>query len=365
VPTRYAFSWDRPAASVVDRLRIGCGSAIVEGMSEALPPPPGIGVADWASTALAVRILVLAFQQQVVRLSERVGAEVGLGSIAALEQQMRAALAAPMGEAHAFVREQPVANVDETSWREQTQRCWLWVAVSALVTVFLVRPSRGSTSAKELLGTAYAGVVGLDRWSGYTWLANSERQVCWTHLVRDFTALVERGGGSKALGTACLDVADRLFALWCRVRDGTLDRATFTLLVTALQAELHALLTTGLARSQAKTRHLCQTLLKVEAALWTFVTVGDVEPTNNAAERAVRRAVLWRRRRFGTQSAAGSRFVERVLTAVTTLRQQERDVLDYLADATQAALLGAPAPSLLPTIPALAAPSPATLPLAA
>ncbi|HWE62922.1 MAG TPA: IS66 family transposase [Chloroflexota bacterium] len=290
---------------------------------------------------------------------------VGLGSIAALEAQVSAALAAPMAEAQTAVREQPVANVDETSWREQTQRCWRWVAVRALVTVFLVRPSRGSTSAKELLGAAFAGIVGSDRWSGYTWLATQQRQVCWAHLVRDFTALVARGGGSKALGTACLDVADRLFALWYRVRDGTLDRATFLLLVVPLQAELHALLTTGLTVPQAKTRQLCKNLLKVEAALWTFVTVSGVEPTNNSAERALRRAVLWRRRSFGTQSAAGSRFVARVLTAVATLRQQERDVLDYLAEATHAALIGAPLPSLLPPAPAPSAVLPATLPLAA
>jgi transposase len=179
--------------------------------------------------------------------------------------------------------------------------------------------------------------------------------VCWAHLVRDFTAVAERGGASNALGTACLDLADRLFDRWYQVRAGTLDRATFTLLVAPLQAELHALLETGLTSSHAKTRHLCENLLTIEPALWTFVTVAGVEPTNNSAERAVRRAVLWRRRSFGTQSAAGSRFVERILTTVSTLRQQQRGVLDYLTTATQAATAGLPIPSLLPTTPADAA----------
>jgi len=291
--------------------------------------------------------------------------EVGLGSIAALAAQVSAALAAPVAEAQAAVQTEPVVNVDETSWSEQTRRCWLWTAVTALVTVFLLRPSRSSASAKDLLGATYAGIVGSDRFSGYSWIATKQRQVCWAHLVRDFTAVAERGGASKALGTACLDVADRLFARWYQVRDGTLDRATFTLLVAPLQAELHALLETGLAISHAKTRHLCENLLTIEPALWTFVTVSGVEPTNNSAERALRRAVLWRRRSFGTQSAAGSRFVERILTAVTTLRQQERGVLDYLTAATQAATAGVPIPSLLPETtphaPILAAP----LPLAA
>jgi hypothetical protein len=111
--------------------------------------------------------------------------EVSLGSIAALEQTVSAAVAAPVAEVQAAVQAQPVVNVDETSWQEQTQHCWLWVAVSAPLTVFLVRPSRGSRSAKELLGAAYAGIVGSDRWSGYTWLSLAQRQICWAHLIRD------------------------------------------------------------------------------------------------------------------------------------------------------------------------------------
>ena len=90
-------------------------------------------------------------------------------------------------------------------------------------------------------------------------------------------------------------------------------------------------------------------------ALCTFATVAGVEPTNNSGERALRRAVLWRRRSFGTQSAAGSRFVQRVLTTMSTLRQQQRGVLDYLTTATQAATAGLPIPSLLPPTPADAA----------
>ena len=182
------------------------------------------------------------------------GVEVGLGSIAALEAQVSDAPAAPVAEAQAAVQAAAVVNADETSWAEQTRRCWLWTAVTALVTVFLLRPSRSSASAKELLGTAYAGIVGSDRYSGYAWIATAQRQVragpIW---YATSTAVAERGGASTALGTACLDLADRLFARWYQVRDGTLDRATFTLLVGPLQAELHALLQTGSAISHAKT----------------------------------------------------------------------------------------------------------------
>jgi len=93
-----------------------------------------------------------------------------------------------------------------------------------------------------------------------------------------------------------------------------------------------------------------QNILKLEQALWTFVDHEGVEPTNNDAERALRRAVIWRRRSFGTQSETGSQFVERIMTTVTTLRQQKRDVLDYLVTASHANLLGLTAPSLLPAV---------------
>ena len=275
--------------------------------------------------------------------------EVGLGSIAALEQQVSAAVATPVAAAQAYVQAQPVVNADETSWQQQRTGCWVWTAVTALVTVFLMRASRSGQSAKELLGAGYAGIVGSDRYSAYTWLAVGQRQRCWAHLIRDFTALVDRGGASKALGTALLDATDDVFALWYRVRDGTLTRAAFSLAMAPQQGLIHALLVCGQGISTEKTRRFCDNLLQLEPALWTFVRVPGVEPTNNSAERALRRAVLWRRRSFGTQSAAGSRFVERILTTVTTLRQQERDVLDYLAAACHAVASGLPAPSLLPS----------------
>ena len=286
--------------------------------------------------------------------------DLSLGSITALERQVSAAVAEPVAEAHRFVQTQPVANADETSWKEGTARHWLWVAVTALVSVFLLRATRGSQGAKDLLGPAYAGVVGSDRWSGYTWIAVGQRQLCWAHLLRDFAAFVERGGASARVGQALLDAADEMFGLWYRVRDGTVNRAGFQREMRPVQARVGALLREGATMEHAKTRRACANILKLEAALWTFLFVEGVEPTNNAAERALRRAVLWRRRSFGTQSAEGSQFVAHLLTVVTTLRQQERDVLDYLTAACAARTTGTPPPSLLPQAhqPPLALPLP-------
>ena len=98
----------------------------------------------------------------------------------------------------------------------------------------------------------------------------------------------------------------------------------------------------------AKTAGVCREVLKVYDALWTFVRVESVEPTNNAAERAIRPGVLWRKGSFGTHSAQGSRFVEAMMTVGATLKQQHRHVLAYMTDVCQAAYTGMPAPSLLP-----------------
>jgi transposase len=290
-----------------------------------------------------------ASQRDVEEMMETVfHADIALGSIPALEQQVSTALAEPVEEARAYVQKQPVNHVDETGWRQEGQRTWLWVNATPLVTTFLLLATRGTAGAKRVLGDAFQGIVGSDRWSAYSWLDPQRRQLCWAHLQRDVQAFVDRGGESARIGRALLDLVEQMFGLWHQVRDGLLSRADFQAAMEPIQRRVGELLREGTTLSHDNTRRTCQNILKLEVALWTFVRVEGVEPTNNEAERPLRRAVLWRRRSFGTQSEGGSRFVERVMTAVTTLRQQERDVLDYLTDACAAAIRGDEPPSLLP-----------------
>jgi transposase len=274
--------------------------------------------------------------------------EVSVGSVGALEQAVSAALATPVAEAAKDVQRQPVRNADETSWREKTKRKWLWISVTPLVTIFRLLQTRGAAGAKELLGEVVWGIIGTDRYAAYNWIDPRQRQLCWAHLKREFIAWSERTGETARIGLALLAVEHQLFRLWYRVRDGTLTWADFQVAMLPLMARVKTLLQEGVAGADVKVQRTCRNLLKLEAALWTFVWEPGVDPTNNAAERPLRRAVLWRRRSFGTQSEAGSQFVERILTAVITLRQQHRDVLDYLTAACAAAICKEPAPSLLP-----------------
>lgn len=283
------------------------------------------------------------------------GLELGLGTVSSLEQSMSEALAQPLAEALAWVQESSMANMDVTGWRQGNgkQKAWLWTVVTGGVTVFLIRLSRGGQVAKELLGEAFGGIVGSDRWSGYNWLCPERRQLCWAHLLRDFAALLERGGVSQKIGEGLLQAADRMFDWWYRVRDGTLSREEFAARMHPLQMQVGEWLRAGASCDHKKTAATCAKVLQLEVALWTFVRIEGVEPTNNAAERSVRPGVLWRKGSFGTQSEPGSRFVERIMTVVATCKQQRRNVLEYLTEAAEAALRGQNAPSLLPSPPAV------------
>jgi transposase len=277
------------------------------------------------------------------------GVSMGLGTVANLEQATVQAVATPVAEARAYVQAQPAAYVDETGWREGRARAWLWTAVTACVTIFLVRLSRSAKVAQELLGEQFWGWLVTARWRAYSWYPTWRRQVCWAHLLRDIEAMIERGGPSQAMGEALRAQARQMFHWWHRVRDGTLAHTTFACYMWPVRRDVERLLDAGQTCGVPKTEGTCREILKRRQALWTFVRHEGVDPTNNAAERAIRPGVLWRKGSFGTQSPEGSRFVEAMMTVVATLKQQHRNVLDYLTAACEATWRGDPAPSLLPT----------------
>jgi len=327
-------------------LRCRCGATT----RAALPPgvPAGaFGPRLQALVAVCTGVYHLSRRTTAGLLHDLFGVDLALGSVTTCEQATSQALADPVAAAHAFVQQQPVAHVDETGWREGRRRAWLWVAATATVTVFLVHARRGAVAAQALLG-AFVGVLTSDRWTAYTRWPLRDRQLCWAHLRRHFAAFAEMPGAAGQRGRALLAETDQLFAWWHRVRDGTLARSSFRVYVSPLRQRVEALLWLGSRCPPAPTAATCREILALAPALWTFVRVAGVEPTNNAAERALRPGVLWRKGSFGSHSPTGSRFTERILTVAATLKQQRRNVVDYVTLACAAALRGDPAPSLLP-----------------
>jgi transposase len=281
-------------------------------------------------------------------LGDLFGADVSVGTVSTIEQTVSTALAPVVAAARAAVQAASVVNLDETSWRQGGKRAWLWTAVTAPLTVFHIDPSRGSQVVRALLGPDWGGIVGSDRFSAYRWLGVDWRQVCWAHLRRDFQKRGDWGPGPRPVGERLLACHAQVFELWHRFRANELDRTELERAISRVAAELHAVLECGATTGHPLAQSLCRELLAVWPALWTLMAVEGVEPTNNAAEQALRPAVLWRKGSFGTHSANGSRFVERMLTVTTTCRQQGRRAADFLVAALTADQDGQPPPSLLP-----------------
>jgi transposase len=276
------------------------------------------------------------------------GVPLSLGSVTALQEQLSAALLPAHQEIAEQVRAAAAKNVDETGWKQAGKKRWLWAAVTATAALFVIHLRRGAQGLKALLGERIFGLICSDRWSAYHLIPVDRRQLCWAHLRRDFQAMIDRGGVAAAIGEGLLSHADMLFGLWHKVRDGTRTRRWLLRHIDGwLRDEVRGLLEEGAACSCAKTAGVCAEILKLEPALWTFARQEGLEPTNNAAERALRPAVIKRKRSFGCHSEEGCRFVERLLSVTQTLRLQQRPVLDYLVDALVAHRHGLPAPQLL------------------
>jgi transposase len=273
---------------------------------------------------------------------------LSLGAVLRQEQAQSAALAPVVEEARAAIQQAAVVNMDETGWRQERQRAWLWTVVTAELTVFRIDRSRGGAAVDALLESSFRGVVGSDRWSAYNRFPAERRGLCYAHLKRDFQCLVDRGGEAAPIGRWGLAEIERLFAWWHDFRAGQFDRRELRRRLIPLQARLGRLLHRGQENPDRKAAALCRELTKWWAALWTFARVEGVEPTNNVAERALRPAVLWRKGSFGSDGEAGSRFAERLLTVVASCRQQGRRLLEFLVAAGEAVLHGTAARSLLP-----------------
>jgi transposase len=284
----------------------------------------------------------------VAILSDLFGIDLSLGAVCDQEQTIARAVEQPVAEAHAAAQQAAVGNADETGWRENKKRAWLWVLVTRVATVFTIAASRGGDAAKALLGEGFPGTLTTDRWVSYGAVGARFRQLCWAHLIRDLLGWVEVGGDGALFAAELLKLSKKMFRWWSQLKDRELSRAEFQRRMARVRCEMLELLEAAEVCPETKVAGMAREILKLRDALFTFVDIPGVEPTNNAAERAIRHAAIWRKICFGTDSVRGSRYVERVLTVVATLKLQQRPVRAYLAEAVFALRNGLPSPALLP-----------------
>ncbi|MGH2848312.1 MAG: IS66 family transposase [Thermoleophilaceae bacterium] len=298
----------------------------------------------------AVATLVAGFRlsrRQVADLcSELFGLEIATGTVDAIIARAGTTLAEPQKRLSNAVRGAAAVCVDETGWKQAGEKRALWGAFTAEAAVLRIAPSRHREEAEALLAESEA-IVSSDRWWAYDHLDPARRQVCWSHLLRDFRFHAEGLTHQKEFGEACLRIAEGVFCAW-REFQASGDRRRLRREVKPLERELRELCVEA-KRKSAKTRFhrgLARNLLKVWPGLWTFVEHEGVEPTNNRAERGLRHAVIYRKLSQGSRSTQGALSTERLLSAAVTCRLQGRSLFAYLVEVTQASIRGQPTPAL-------------------
>lgn len=339
----------KPHVTEYQRHRLPCPSC---GKTTCAELPCGVPTGQAGPRLIALAALLMGcFRQSKSRtalfLSTVLGQPCSTGWVVKLQNQATDALRPAYDQLAAQLPNEPVLALDETPTKEGTAKSWLWTYVATAFTLFAVRPSREASGVTDLLGESFQGVVHCDRARMY--LALERLQWCWAHLKRDFQALVDGGDNqAKRLGYDLLRPTRELFKHWANYRDGTISRVALQRRMAPVRRAVERLLLRGIQSGNRSLVGMCRELYEHRSWLWEFTRRTGVEPTNNASERALRHAVIWRKLSFGTQSAAGSRFVETMLTVIETCRQQQCSVFDYLVEALHARHAGRTTPSLIP-----------------
>lgn len=339
----------KPHVTEYRRHRLACPCC---GESTCAELPPGVPGGQSGPRLVAFTALLMAYYRQSKRrTAEFLTTLLGQPCCAALtvkmQRQATAALRPAYDELVAQLPQQDQVSGDETATKEENRKAWLWTFVARTFTVFAIRATREATALAELLTAEFMGVVTCDRAKMY-WCAG-RLQWCWAHLKRDFQALIDGGDAqAKRLGYDLRRGVKKLFVHWADYRAGTISRAAFVRRMALVRREVERLLLRGAESGNRSIAGMCRELHDHRDWLWAFVRVEGVEPTNNASERALRHAVIWRKLSFGTQSADGSRFVETMLTVIESCRQQKKNAFDFVAQAVQASFEHQKTPSLLP-----------------
>ena len=302
---------------------------------------------------LQAALVTLAVRNRVSRrdttelVRELFGVEVSTGSVDKVIQRAGEALAAPHTRLELQIKSASVVNIDETGWKTAGGRRTLWGALTSQTAVFRIAPGRHASEARMLLGERFGGIVCSDRYPGYDYLDPSRRQLCWAHLLRDFTAHSEGMAEQQTFGHDGLRITNDLFSAWNAYQEDG-DRARLQAQTAPLQRKLRRLLEHAARKSQRTKYHrqFAKNLLKRWPALWTFTHTAGVEPTNNHAERGLRGAVIYRKLSLGSQSEQGERTIERLLSASVTCRLRKQSLYDYLTQALTAHARGDPIPGL-------------------
>jgi transposase len=344
--------WELPEVEPIiteyQRHRLTCGGC---GTTTCAALPVGVPTGQFGGRLLAFTGLLMGHFRQSKRraalfLTDLLNMPCCAAATVKMQNRVAAALEKPYEELKALLANEPQLFMDESPTKEANQKAWLWTAVASTFAVFAIFASRAATALPKLLGNSFSGIINCDRAKMY-WRAK-RLQWCWAHLKRDIQALIDHHDHQvKRLGFDLKRQVDEIFRLWHRNKDGSDSWETFQSQMQPIRDAVNALLLRGVFSENKRLIGMCRELYDHREWLWTFVEHQGIEPTNNTAERALRPAVIYRKLSFGTQSEAGSRFLERMLTVSETCRLQNRSVFKWLTAAVEANLQNQPAPTLV------------------
>ena len=315
--------------------------------------PVGVPTGQFGTRLIAFTALLTGHFRQSKRrsctfLSDLLNMPCCPASIVKMQNRAAEALEQPYEDLKCLLENERQVFMDETPTKEANQKAWLWTAVTARFAIFAIFSSRAATALPKLLGEKFKGIINCDRAKMY-WRAK-RLQWCWAHLSRDFQALVEHPDKQvKRLGFDLKRQVSIMFRIWHRHKSGEIPWTTFQAEMQPVRNEVNHLLLRGACSGNTRLKGMCNELYGHRDWLWTFADVEGIEPTNNAAERALRPAVIYRKLSFGTQSESGSRFIERMLTISETCRLQNRPIYPWLCDVVEANIRNEKTPLLLST----------------
>lgn len=274
-------------------------------------------------------------------MAQLLGVNFSIGAISQAHGKVSEALATPVAQAVRAMASAPVIHVDETRYpREGTSGSWSWGMVTVNLATFSILPSRARYVFEGLIGPKPEAIVVSDRYAVYDAVSPEKRQVCWAHLLRDFTRISQRSGQAGRVGRRLLGLGCVMF----RWRERGCQN------YEPLQRRLKAALERGASQTACmRTARTCANLLRMWPALWTFTHHPEVEPTNNAAEQALRGIVLKRKISGPTRSRRGEEFIARGFSVLESCRRQGRNLLDFLHQSVTAWISQIPGPSLVPS----------------
>ena len=281
-------------------------------------------------------------------LADVFGVRISTGTVQACVERVGTSLEKPEEELQAALRQAHSVYLDETGWRQWSDKAWLWVGATLSFTLFTIHSRRGKNVLEDWFPDGFKGYVHSDRWCAYSYFDTHMRQLCWSHLGRDLQAIIDAKGAGAQRAEAIRQGEKAMFRSWHAFKNDELDRAGLKAATRAFRDDFKTFCEDGLAQTaDDRWRKLGKSLLNLWPAVFTFLDADGLEPTNNHAERQIRPGVIWRKLTQGTRSDFGSICAARLLSVTTTCRQRGRDTLDYLTEALTAHWRGRPPPALL------------------